>query len=170
MDLHSSHSTSNYHRSTYSTKSTSAKQLSTTSPTTYSTTTVTSSTKPCKPKPATTTPTKKQRKQLKYPKVLQININTLSNKINELALLAKQHGKDIITVQEKKIKPTTRTPTIAGFTIIRQDRTHKYGGGLLTYIKNNITFFTIQIPPNINQAATELRISQVHLSNNNIST
>jgi exonuclease III len=73
---------------------------------------------------------------------------------------------DIVTIQETKLKPTTKTPTIAHFTAIRTDRTHKDGGGLMTYVKNDITFTDINIPQNINRQATEVQYIKLYLSNN----
>jgi hypothetical protein len=72
--------------------------------------------------------------------ILQVNINGISNKILELQQLTKEQNIDIITIQETKLKLANKLPSIPSFTAVRQDRNDKEGGGLLTFIKNDITF------------------------------
>jgi hypothetical protein len=72
---------------------------------------------------------------------------------------------DILVIQETKLKMTSKTPTLLNYSPIRTDRTHRIGGGLMTYIKNDIIFTNLKIPPNINTQATELQIVKIHLSN-----
>ena len=98
-------------------------------------------------------------------RVIQININGLRSKIAELEELASRCEADVITVQETKLKASHKTPKLQQFTPIRQDRTHKEGGGLLTCVKNNITFTPLNIPVRLNQRKTEIQISKIHLSN-----
>ena len=97
-------------------------------------------------------------------KILQININGLSNKIKELELLISETKADIITIQETKLTSNSKSPKIPNYTEIRKDRLYNKGGGLLTYIKNNITFTNNEIPENINQKYIELQIITLHLS------
>ena len=61
---------------------------------------------------------------------LQVNINGIKNKLEELKLLIHDTHADIITIQETKLA----------------DRFHKAGGGLITLIGDNITFTTTVIP------------------------
>ena len=96
--------------------------------------------------------------------ILQININGLSSKIDQLRLLTKDEDIDIIAVQETKLKTNSKTPNIPDFTPIRTDRTHSGGGGLITYVKNNIVFFHNKIPATINPRNTEIQNILVHLS------
>ena len=97
-------------------------------------------------------------------KILQININGLSNKIKELELIISETKADIITIQETKLTSNSKSPKIPNYTEIRKDRLYNKGGGLLTYIKNNITFTNNEIPENINQKYIELQIITLHLS------
>jgi hypothetical protein len=105
-------------------------------------------------------------KPIKNLHILQININGISNKIDELRALINLEKIDIVTVQETKLRPKTKTPTVNNFTAIRTDRAHKDGGGLLTYVKNDITFTDIKIPQTINVQTTEIQDVRIHLSNN----
>ena len=45
------------------------------------------------------------------------------------------------------------------------DGLHKTGGGLITLIRNNITFTTTDIPSTINTHNTELQMVKVHINN-----
>ena len=97
-------------------------------------------------------------------KILQINLNGISNKIKELELLIHDTKADIITIQETKLTSNSKTPKINNYTEIRKDRTYNKGGGLLTYIKNNITFTNDKIPQNINQKLIEIQLVTIHLT------
>ena len=97
--------------------------------------------------------------------IIQLNINGLTRKIEELEQIIRDQKADIVTIQETKLTPKAKTPTMEGFTAVRLDRSHKAGGGLATYIKNNIPFSTIAIPSAIKQEATELQLTKIHLSN-----
>ena len=48
---------------------------------------------------------------------------------------------------------------------MRTDRLHKAGGGLITLIRDNITFATTDIPSTINTHNTELQMVKVHIYN-----
>ena len=48
---------------------------------------------------------------------------------------------------------------------MRTDRLHKAGGGLITLIRDNITFATTYIPSTINTHNTELQMVKVHINN-----
>jgi glutaredoxin-related protein len=78
-------------------------------------------------------------------KILQININGIRNKINELNLLISKTKPDVITIQESKLTADSKTPFINGYTPSRkdQDRVLNKGGGLLTYISSKLTFSEI---------------------------
>ena len=99
-------------------------------------------------------------------KVMQLNINGLTSKIDELKELLDRPNMDIdvITLQETKLKKTSKTPKIPYFTAVRKDRPHRTGGGLMTYIKNDIIFTDIKIPQNINQHLAELQHIKIHLT------
>ena len=97
--------------------------------------------------------------------IIQININGLTTKIHELKNLTDNSKIDIITIQETKLKPTHRTPYLKDYTAIRTDRTYKNGGGLMTYIKNDIIFTELKTPHTINHKLTELQHIKIHLAN-----
>ena len=48
---------------------------------------------------------------------------------------------------------------------MRTDRLHKAGGGLITLIRDNITFTATDIPSTINTHNTELQMVKVHMNN-----
>jgi hypothetical protein len=106
-----------------------------------------------------------QKKTIKNLNILQININGLNKKIDELSILATEQEIDILTIQETKLKTTSKTPNLPNYTPVRLDRAHRDGGGLLTYIRNDITFTNTKIPPNINTQSTEIQTIKIHLSN-----
>ena len=99
-------------------------------------------------------------------KILQLNINGLTSQIDELKELFDRPNMDIdvITLQETKLKKTSKTPKIPNFTAVRKDRPHRTGGGLMTYIKNDIIFTDIKTPQNINQQLTKLQHIKIHLT------
>ena len=45
------------------------------------------------------------------------------------------------------------------------NRVHKAGGGLITLIRDNITFTTTNIPSTINTHNTELQMVKLHINN-----
>ena len=97
--------------------------------------------------------------------ILQININRIKNKLEELKLLIHDTHAYIITIQEIKLTPKANTPKVHNFTTVRADRLHKAGGGLITLIRNNITFTTTDIPSTINTHNTEIQMVKVHINN-----
>ena len=102
--------------------------------------------------------------------LLQLNINSITNKHKELKLLVTELQPDIITIQETKLKKHNKTPQIPTYSAIRTDRVNGKGGGLLTYIKHNITFSDTKIPNFINPINTELQIIQLHITHKKIYT
>ena len=102
--------------------------------------------------------------------LLQLNINSITNKHEELKLLVTELQPDIITIQETKLKKHNKTPQIPTYSAIRTDRANGKGGGLLTYIKHNITFSDTKIPNFINPINTELQFIQLHITHTQIYT
>ena len=72
--------------------------------------------------------------------ILQVNINGIKNKLEELKLLIHDTHADIITIQETKLTPKAKTPKVHNFTTVRTDRLHKAGGGIITLIRDNIHY------------------------------
>ena len=66
--------------------------------------------------------------------ILQVNINGINNKLEELKTLIKNTHADIITIQETKLTPKSNTPKVPKYTTVRADRPHKSGGELITLI------------------------------------
>ena len=84
-------------------------------------------------------------------KVLQLNSNGIHNKTNETQLLIKSTQADVTTIQETKLNKSYKTPKIPHFTPIRTNRYTRREedkqGGLLIYIKNNISFSQFNTMP-----------------------
>ena len=97
--------------------------------------------------------------------ILQVNINSINNKLEELKTLIKNTHADIITIQETKLTSKSNTPKVPTYTTVRADRPHKSGGGLITLIRDNITFTPTDIPSTINTHNIELQMVKVHLNN-----
>ena len=97
--------------------------------------------------------------------ILQININGINNKLEELKTLIKNTHADIITIQETKLTSKSNTPKVPTYTTVQADRPHKSGGGLITLIRDNITFTPTDIPSTINTHNIELQMVKVHLNN-----
>ena len=97
--------------------------------------------------------------------ILQVNINGIKNKLEELKLLIHDTHADITTIQETKLTPKANTPEVHNLTTVRADRLHKAGGGLITLIRDNITFTKTDIRSTINTYNTELQMVKVHINN-----
>ena len=97
--------------------------------------------------------------------ILQVNINGINNKLEELKTLIKNTHADIITIQETKLTSKSNTPKVPTYTTVRTDRPHKSEGGLITLIRDNITFTPTDIPSTINTHNIELQMVKVHLNN-----
>jgi hypothetical protein len=100
-------------------------------------------------------------------KILQININGIRNKISELNLLLSEIAPDVITIQESKLTSECKTPLLNGYTPTRKDRAFNKGGGLLIYIKSNLTFTELSNPNFLNSTNIELSSIDVFTNTNN---
>ena len=87
-----------------------------------------------------------------------------TTQLDELKLLIHDTHADI-TIQETKLTPKVKTSKVHNFTTVRTARLHKAGGGLITLIRENITFSTTDIPSTINTHNTELQMVKVHTNN-----
>ena len=72
---------------------------------------------------------------------------------------------DIITIQESKLTSKAKTSKVHNFTTVRTYRLYRAGGGLITLIRENITFTTRDRPSTINTHNTELQMLKVHINN-----
>ena len=119
------------------------------------------------PTTQSSTPNTRASKNPTTLRILQLNIGGINNKLHELETTIKQHNIDIILLQETLLQTKHRTPTLTGYTPIRRDRhynTQNKGGGLITYIKNNITFTTIQTPAIFTPTPIEFQAFRIHLT------
>ena len=91
--------------------------------------------------------------------ILQVNINGLKNKLDELKWFIHDTHAAIITIQETKLTKKHN------FTTVHTDRLRKAGGGLITLIRDNITFTITDIPSTINTHNTELQVVKVYINN-----
>ena len=77
-------------------------------------------------------------------KIMQLNINSLNNKKEELKILIIENKPDIITLNETKMIYNEKVE-IPGYTAVYSHRIgNKRGGGVATLLKNNIKFDKIQ--------------------------
>jgi hypothetical protein len=78
-------------------------------------------------------------------------------------MTAKDLNADIITIQESKLTKQSKTPHIQEYTTLRKDHNLDKGGGLLTFVKNKITFTELKLPRNRTQHITEILLTAIHL-------
>ena len=100
----------------------------------------------------------KTKPETKPLKIIQININGVRNKIEELKLFIKEESADIITIQESKLTKSIKTPNIQQYTAIRKDRQDNKGGGLIIYLNNSLKFTEVQIPNDLKFSQTEIQL------------
>ena len=58
----------------------------------------------------------------------------IGNKLTELGEFLKRHNVKVAVIQESKLSPNSKTPSIQNCTTVRKDRRQGQGGGLLTLI------------------------------------
>ena len=79
-------------------------------------------------------------------KILQLNIDAISSKVNELRMFLEKHDIDVFCIQETKMLKKDKTPKFPGYVTERKDRGETRGrekgrgGGLITGIKRNIPY------------------------------
>ena len=75
--------------------------------------------------------------------ILQWNANGIKTKMVELEEKVRRMEIDIIMIQESKLRSLDKDPRIAGYSTVRKDRDVGMGGGLVTFIKEDIPFITV---------------------------
>ena len=95
--------------------------------------------------------------------ILQVNINGIKNKFEELKLLIHDTHADIITILETKLIPKAKTPNVHNFTTVSTDRLHNAGVGS-SHSLETLTVTTTDIPSTINTHSTVLQIVKVHIN------
>jgi ribonuclease HI len=94
---------------------------------------------------ATETADDAPHKPKKSLRIMQWNADGLSTKIDELRERLTEADIDVCIIQETKLRPNTKTPTIKGYASIRADRkSQDGGGGLISYIKDSLVFERIR--------------------------
>ena len=73
----------------------------------------------------------------------------------------KTNNIDIATVQVTKLANHHKTPIIPQYST---HRTHKKGGGIITFVKHDINFTPLNTSNNINRSKTELHTIKIHLT------
>ena len=91
--------------------------------------------------------------------ILQININGIRNKIEELKKLVHSSQPAIITIQETQKAKHQNTP-LHHHAHRQRVQTRR---GLITLIKDDLTFTNINIPTAINTHNTELQLIKIHI-------
>ena len=104
-------------------------------------------------------------RSMRNPIIMQVNINRIKNKLEELRLRIHDTHVRYLKLQETKLTPKANTPKVHNFTTVRTDRLHTAGCRLITLIRDHITFTTTDIPSTINTHNTELQMVKVHISN-----
>ena len=75
-------------------------------------------------------------------KISHLNIRSLYPKLDSIRLLLRDQPFDIFTISETWLNPTITDQElfIPGYTILRQDRSRKLGGGIAVYIRDGIPY------------------------------
>ena len=72
--------------------------------------------------------------------VLQLNANGIGNKLTELEVVLERNKVNVAVIQEAKVSPKSKKPSIQNYTTVRKDRSHGQGGGLLIFSHRSTTF------------------------------
>ena len=73
-------------------------------------------------------------------KILQWNTNGIGNKQMELSIFLEAQKVKVAVIQEFKLTAQSRSPNIQNYTLLRQDRRLRPGGGLMFFIHNTVSF------------------------------
>ena len=80
-------------------------------------------------------------------RIIQLNINGIKNKIEDLKVLIQESKPDIVTLNETKLRHND-TIEINGYTTIQNNRittnSRSYGGGVMTLIKDGMIYDNIK--------------------------
>ena len=87
------------------------------------------------------------------------NANGLRTKRNDLELFARHHGLDVILVNETHLRAGCRA-NISGYTLHRDDRTDRQGGGTAVYIRSQMKHYKEPTPALERAEATIIVVEQ----------
>ena len=98
-------------------------------------------------------------------RILQWNADSIKLKIGELFEKKKELDVDIDLNQESKLREKDKNPSIKGYSSVRADRPgERQGGGLITYIRDNIAFETRRCwnekTGNVESSTIKIRLSK----------
>ena len=96
--------------------------------------------------------------------MLQLNINGIKGKLGELENFLHSNNIAIAALQETKLQPKSKDPTITGYCSIRKDR-DKNGGGLMFIIRDDIPF-QLSDPLDLNNNNIEQQNITISTNNN----
>ena len=86
----------------------------------------------------------KERRHVKLRRslrILQWNADGIRTGLPELTQMVRDVDVDVVLIQESKLGPEDQTPNLPGFAVARRDRlTGPRGGGLLTFVRENLPF------------------------------
>lgn len=89
-----------------------------------------------------------QRSRIK-PRSLRVgyfNANGLLKQREEIATFLRDHQIDVFLIQETFLKPGSRSPRIANYEVVRDDRTTSALGGTLIYFKRSLHCIPVEAP------------------------
>ena len=99
-------------------------------------------------------------------KIGHLNCHSIRNKLCDIINLINSEELDILCLNETFLKPSdTHLNSITGYNIIRNDRSHKKGGGVAIIIKKHIKYKIIH---KISTTSTEYITIQLTNSPNNL--
>ena len=79
-------------------------------------------------------------------RLIQWNANGIKIRMLELADAVRRLNVDIVLIQETKLRALDNNPNIKGYSTVRKDRGIGRGGGLITFIKEDLPFTIINTP------------------------
>ena len=104
-------------------------------------------------------------------KVIQWNVDGVSTSLVDLlGLVEREPDIDVLLVQEAKLHPTAPSPRIPGYAVIRRDRPTppqgggSRGGGLLTFVKEDIPYRLVNAYSGPEERGTECLAVEIQLS------
>ena len=89
--------------------------------------------------------TKSVKTNKTLPNILSLNARSIFQKTDELAHVVYKHNSDVVMVSETWLSDdipdeALHFPGVPGFSVIRNDRVDKRGGGVAVFIKDTIPF------------------------------
>ncbi len=102
-------------------------------------------------------------------RVLQLNINGLTGKIDQILNFMRSEKIAVAVLQETKLTPKSKALKTPGFTFVRCDRPQDKGGGLAFLVDENIPFEEIRPPASFaNDAHLESQSISIKLNNSGL--